>query len=429
MQKAGALAGATFAAPYILPSGRLFARTGARKANHVVFCLFAGGVRNLESVQKSEGNLMPNIIPGSESISSDLLGSITPLPNPFATPLQNAGTIFQEFRYKEGPTGHYNAHATAITGVYTSADVNIAQRPEFPTIFEYYRKHNSPETTALNAWWVSNALGPFPALNFSNYDGYGANYGANYIQPASILNATGLDVLGNPKTFTTDELSKSDNFRNFFDDNFSSQFNPGDAGVVNPFTDQQRIQDFLIQLFEEGANGAFNNPWNIPPGGFMNSDMTNIFFTEKIIDEFKPELTVVNMQDVDVCHNNFSSYCNNLRNADYALGHLWDHIQKTPGMANDTILIAAPEHGRNLETNTVVDENGRFAIDHTNTDTAREIFCLVLGPSGVVNQNLKIGAEMGESIDIVPTAAHILGFDADVPGGMLPGAVLEEAFV
>jgi hypothetical protein len=37
--------------PYILPSGRLFAATGARKVNHVVFCLFAGGVRNLESMQ------------------------------------------------------------------------------------------------------------------------------------------------------------------------------------------------------------------------------------------------------------------------------------------------------------------------------------------------------------------------------------------
>jgi len=33
--------------PTILPSGRLFAATGSRKVNHVVFCLFAGGVRSL----------------------------------------------------------------------------------------------------------------------------------------------------------------------------------------------------------------------------------------------------------------------------------------------------------------------------------------------------------------------------------------------
>ena len=50
---------ATIGVPYLLPSGRLFAATGVRKANHVVFCLFAGGVRNLESVHKNDGNLMP----------------------------------------------------------------------------------------------------------------------------------------------------------------------------------------------------------------------------------------------------------------------------------------------------------------------------------------------------------------------------------
>ena len=122
-------------APYILPSGRLFAQTGARKVNHVVFCLFAGGVRNLEAMHKSEGNLMPNVIPGSEPIRQDLLGSITALPDPFAAPLSSFGTLLKEFRYISGPTGHYNAHATALTGVYSNADVNIRLRPEFPTVF------------------------------------------------------------------------------------------------------------------------------------------------------------------------------------------------------------------------------------------------------------------------------------------------------
>ncbi|MCZ6521475.1 MAG: hypothetical protein O6848_08285 [Bacteroidetes bacterium] len=429
IRKIGLASAGAFSAPYILPGGRLFAQTGARKVNHVVFCLFAGGVRNLEALKKSEGNLMPNIIPGSEAISQDLLGSLSPLPDPFSLPLQNFGTLFKEFRYKTGPTGHYNAHATAVTGVYSSAEINITQRPDFPTIFEYYRKHNIPESTALNAWWISNALGPFPSLNFSNYQGYGANYGANYIQPQSIISQSGFNVLGDPKEFSDMELQQADKFRGFFDDNFSNQFTPGDAGVINTSKDQQRIQDFITRLFEEAVRGAFVNPWNLPPGGNMSGDMTNIFFTEKVIEEFKPELTVVNMQDVDVCHNDFSSYCNNLRKSDYALAHLWDFIQKIPGMANDTILIAAPEHGRNLETNTVIDENGRFAIDHTNTPVSREIFCLILGPQGVVKQNQGINQELGESIDIVPTIANILGFDTDISAGLLQGSVLEGAFV
>ena len=58
--------------PYILPSGRLFAATGDRKVEHVVFCLFAGGVRNHESVEMREGNLMPNTLKGNKAISADI---------------------------------------------------------------------------------------------------------------------------------------------------------------------------------------------------------------------------------------------------------------------------------------------------------------------------------------------------------------------
>jgi len=35
---------------------------------------------------------------------------------------------------------------------------------------------------------------------------------------------------------------------------------------------------------------------------------------------------------------------------------------------------------------------------------------------------------VGESIDIVPTIAHALGFLDAIPPGMLPGRVLEEAW-
>lgn len=427
VKKIGSAAAGSLVVPYILPSGRVFAKTGMRKVNHVVFCLFAGGVRILESLQKSEGNLMPNLIAGTEPISPDLLGSISQLPPAFATPLEQFGTVYKEFRFKQGPTGHYNAHATAITGVYNNADVNIQQRPSSPTVFEFYRKHNTPVGSATNAWWVSDALGPYPALNYSDYPGYGAMYGANFIQPTSIISQSGFNSLGTPKVFDTEEQTKIANMQEFLDGNFSSQFQAGDAGVTNSSEETLQIENFVARLFSEAIQGQHNNPWNIP-SGFMSSDMYNIFYAEKVIEEFKPELLVVNMQDVDICHQNFSGYCNNLRMADYALAHLWDFIQNTPGMADDTILIAAPEHGRNLETNTVMDANGRFAIDHTNDEMSRRIFCAILGPNGIVNQNSAINEELGESIDIVPTIANVLGFDTEMPP-ILPGNVLEEALI
>ncbi len=411
--------------PYILPSGRLFAATGTRIVDHVVFCLFAGGVRNLESMQKVDGNLMPNTLLGSESISSDIASAIPSLGTIGSQRLQEQGTLFREFRFAQGPTGHFSGHSTALTGVYNLVDINIRTRPQSPTIFEYYRKHTDPSTSALNAWWISNSLGPYPALNFSSHPDYGALYGANFIQPASIINQTSYNVLGNPKAFAASEREKVAQMRAFFDENFAGQVNLADAGVFNPESDAAQIDSFIQTAFAEANSGVYNNPWGT---GFMTGDMMNMFAAEKIMQRFTPELMVVNMQDVDVCHGNFTQYAAALRVADYALAHLWQTIQSTPGMANNTILIAAPEHGRNLQPNTVVDQYGRYAIDHTSDATSREIFCLVVGPTGKVVQNQNITQQMGESIDIVPTIAKILGFHDQV-GGMLPGQPLNQAFV
>jgi len=411
--------------PYILPSGRLFAATGTRIVDHVVFCLFAGGVRNLESMQKVDGNLMPNTLLGSESISIDIASAIPSLGTIGSQRLQEQGTLFREFRFAQGPTGHFSGHSTALTGVYNLVDINIRTRPQSPTIFEYYRKHTDPSTSALNAWWISNSLGPYPALNFSSHPDYGALYGANFIQPASIINQTSYNVLGNPKAFAASEREKVAQMRAFFDENFAGQVNLADAGVFNPESDAAQIDSFIQTAFAEANSGVYNNPWGT---GFMTGDMMNMFAAEKIMQRFTPELMVVNMQDVDVCHGNFTQYAAALHVADYALAHLWQTIQSTPGMANNTILIAAPEHGRNLQPNTVVDQYGRYAIDHTSDATSREIFCLVVGPTGKVVQNQNITQQMGESIDIVPTIAKILGFHDQV-GGMLPGQPLNQAFV
>lgn len=429
IKRAGLAGAATIALPYLLPSGRLFAASGMRKANHVVFCLYAGGVRNLESIHKQDGNLMRAILNGTETISSDILPGLQPIPNsPLALPLQNYGTLFKEFRYASGPTGHYNGHTTAITGNYTQVDLDIKANPTNPTVFELYRKHNSPQQTALNSWWVSNTIGPYVSLNYSKYQGYGAAYGANFICPTTLISASGNDVLGNMKTFNASEENAVKSIRDFADKNFASNYIEGNAGVTNTGADTFTLQGFISDSLNKAITGQYTNPWLLPNANIMSNDMYNIFFAEEILKQFKPELLVVNMQDVDICHSNFTQYANNLRKADYAVAHLWNTIQNTPGLANDTILIVAPEHGRNLNTNSIIDNYGRKALDHTSDATSREIFCLIVGPPNVVKQGLEINTVTGESIDIVPTIANILGFDVNIPGGILSGSSLNQAF-
>ena len=411
--------------PYILPSGRLFAATGTRIANHVVFCLFAGGVRNIEATQKAEGNLMPNIFPGTEPISADISGGIEMLPPPVLTnPLTSQGTLFKEFRYSSGPPGHFQGHTTAITGHYVTDSISFNMPTENPTIFEYYRKHNSPAQTALNSWWISNGIGENENLSFSMNGEYGPGYGANFLSPNYVIyNYAPIDLC---KTFTPMQKTKIDGMRNFFNESFNHKPNPEFQHVKNTLSDQGRIQDFIASLINKQKSGQLNNPWGA--GSAMNGDMLNVFFAEKVIQEFKPELLVVNMTNVDVCHEDFTGYCNNLRKADHAVGHLWQTIQNTPGMANDTVLIVAPEHGRNLQGNSIVDMYGRHGIDHGD-ETAKEIFCLVAGPPGKIVQNQVINSVSGQSIDIVPTIAKILGFYPDIPVGYLAGNTLDQAFV
>jgi membrane-anchored protein YejM (alkaline phosphatase superfamily) len=247
------------------------------------------------------------------------------------------------------------------------------------------------------------------------------------MQPLTLVSDMGFNGLSNPIQFEGAEQQRIFELRSLLNKRFNQAAIIKEETITNTAENAIRIEQFLQSQLSNAAAGQYSNPWGA--GSSMNSDMYNIFFAERIIQEFQPELLVVNMQGVDVCHSNFTDYCNNLRKADFAVGKLWETIQNTPGMANDTILIVAPEHGRNLEPNTLTDAYGQFAIDHTSDPTSREIFCMIAGPAGKVVQNQIITQITGESIDIVPTIAHILGFRDQVPGGILPGRVLQESFI
>lgn len=433
IKKAGLTASAAFAAPYILPSGRLFAASGLRKADHVVVCLYAGGVRSWESHKFANGqygNMMPYTFNGNTA-NLDGINIASIIGTPSGPTLQEQGTLFQEFRLKNGPTGHYNGHATVLTGVYTDTNLSINSNPQYPTLFELYRKHNSPSMSALNAWWVSNSLGPYPQLNYSSHPDYGALYGANHIQPLSFLFSGFESVFLNDVPFNNnDEKSAIESIRGFCDSNFNREYN-NNSGVINTPEDKESLDNFLTQNFQNASTGLFDDPWNLGNGdNIYNGDMYTMLFAEEIIKEYKPELLVVNMQDVDAAHNNASRYLRNLRRADYALWHLWETIKSTPGMEN-TIMIALPEHGRNSQGNEIFDEYGRESTDHTNDEMSREIFCMMLShqaDNNIYTNNI-ITNLTGESIDIVPTVANILGFDNDIPAGLLNGRVLDEAFI
>lgn len=327
LKKGGTGLAAAIVAPAILPSGTLFAATNNQKVKHLVLCIMGGGLRNSETVGKEQGNLMPNV---------------------FST-LKQQGTFFKGFTYANGPTGHYNAHTAILTGIYTKEDLNVKKNPDYPTLFEYYKKHSANKQ---NTWWVSNILGPYPSLAHSSDWTYGKAFASQFHLP------------------------------------------------------QQKFHSY-------------------------SNDISNVLHACSIIEKYQPELMVVNMQDADIAHSNFTAYCESIKNADLALITLWNKIQNTPGMANNTVLITLPEHGRNEKGNGIVDANGFEGLDHTGDAASRELFCLMLGPDNVIQQNHTVENQSGESVDILPTIASLLGFYENIPSVYRKkmGKILDSAFV
>jgi hypothetical protein len=438
IKKAGVATAGFFAAPYLLPSGRLFAGTGDRIVNHVVFVLFAGGVRHQESIGQAylsaqgiaaTGNVMENILAGNPPSSNLLYNRWEPV---LSSPLVSKGTLFKELRYATGPTGHFNGHTAAITGNYTQASLDLNINPENPTVFEYYRKHTDPAKSAINCWWMSEGLGPYPALNYSRSAGYGSFYGANYLAPSSAFGGNGIDFLSNALAFQPDDVERVNTMISFLNGNFEKTA-ADYPGIINSEEDRLALKQFLYHTLTKTQNGQIE--FALAPGaGFENltGDLVNISYAWQVLNTFRPELLVINSFALDACHFDFTNYLTFMHRADYGVGWLWNKIQSDPELANDTILICMPDHGRNELPNNVFDANGLRAFDHTSDENSRRLFALIVGPPDKVKQNQVIGSEfnpVGETIDIVPTIACILGFNGQIPGGMLPGRVLEEAFV
>ncbi|MGB3076404.1 MAG: hypothetical protein WBB36_13825 [Chitinophagales bacterium] len=438
IKKAGIATAGMLAAPYLLPSGRLFAGTGDRLANHVVVVLFAGGVRHQESIDQSylsaqgfttTGNLLQNMLVGNAPSTNLVYSPWQPI---LSSPLVKQGTLFKEMRYATGPTGHFNGHTAAITGNYTDVSLNLNLNPDFPTVFEYYRKHTDPARSAINSWWMSEGLGPYPALNYSRNGMYGPMYGANYLRPATTFGSYGLDYLSDAITFQPDDVVKINSMKSFLDKNFDKTA-ADYPGIINTPEDREKIKSFIYQTLNKTSTNQIE--WPLPPGistAELTGDLVNMAYAWQVLQNFAPELLVINSFDLDACHFNFTDYLSYMHKADYGVGWLWDKIQHDPVLANDTILICMPDHGRNELPNSVYDANGLRAFDHTSDENSRRLFALIVGPAARVKQDQVVGDlinPVGETIDLVPTVAHILGFHEYIPGGLLPGRILEEAFV
>lgn len=413
--------------PYILPMGRLFAPTGRQLSKHVVFVLFAGGVRQQEAISQRyladsqglniEGNIMYNMLSGTPPPQKIVYGTTSaggqpggqPISPILSTPLDKLGTLFAELKYSTGSTGHYTGLSTGVSGYYGTTQ-GLKDRPLRPTIFEYARRYGGFKAT--DTWFIGNGIGnSTPLLNHSDHPEFGAKYGANFLCPTLTFGNGGHKFLEGFKIYDPDlETTPVNEMMAFLNERFL--LNGGEVpGLDNTEEEKADIKNFVKTVFQRLAN----NQVAFPPVT-DNADLATMGFASEVLRWFKPKLSVINMNAVDTCHGNYTGYLQNLHRADHAVGFLWKFIQEQiPDMAGQTTLIVMPEHGRNLNHNPITDENDWFAFDHDSDPNSRRIFALMAGPS--VPANLRIGSEgnsVGDASDIVLTIGDLLGFKPEI---------------
>ena len=429
----GAAGLGAIAAPYILPTGRLFAASGNQLAQHVVFVLFAGGVRQQESVLQRylddsqglpyAGNIMYNMLNGGAPTQKIVYGTDEPnnqnqpIPRILQQTLQSQGTLFQEMRCST--TGHFAGLNELLQGSVTTTQ-GLKQKPANPTIFEYVRKHMG--VPASKTWFVGNGIGnSIPLLNYSEHPNYGAKYGANFFAPLTTFGADGQEYLADAKIYhPTDQLSPMYQMKYFLDNSYENAVNPL-PNLGNTEAEKQDIKEFMKQMFIKTQNGTIAKP---PVSD--NGDLATVGYACEVMKWFKPTVTVINLGAVDGCHADFTGYLKALHRADHAVGHLWNFIQtQIPEMAGNTVFMAAPECGRNLNHNPIKDYNDWFAYDHSDAN-AQRVFGMMAGPG--VQSNLVVGSEtnpVGEIHDCVLTVGEILGIKSEIQSaGLVSGSSL-----
>jgi hypothetical protein len=172
-------------------------------------------------------------------------------------------------------------------------------------------------------------------------------------------------------------------------------------------------------------------------------DAITTWHAEQVLQRFKPGVLAMTLLDIDTCHADFNGYLQAQQIADACVRHLWDMIQSTDGLRDETALLVLPEHGRHLFSNGQnPDSLGRSGIDHGQGDDGdRDVFLLALGPDFQAGQVIapigiaQDGRASGrpETIDVALTAATLLGHGDAMTAeltdaGMRPGLPLQAVF-
>src|SRR5947209_8078283 len=345
----------------LLPSS-LAARTGiAASKRKVIVITFGGGARDEETFapdgQQNIPHLMHELIPQST----------------FFTQVVNRGIL-----------GHYVATASLATGVYETINNFASLPPEYPTVFEYFRKEL--RRPASDAWVVAPSNG-FNRIGESNHRSYGAGLGAGVILPKHLLMAANSGAAGD--------------YEHLLRDNYETPFYaPELAGKEFELQQLERILNLSVDDFKTNAR-TLSSP-----------DELSVFIARRLMRQVAPSLLWITLHDIDIAHAGaYSLYIDGIRRTDRLCADVWKAIQSDPEYAGKTTLFILPDFGRDSD-----DDSGGNGFQHHRTGDAlsRTTWMMALG------EGVKEGVVYDRSIDstdLVPTLGSMLDFSTSLAQG------------
>jgi len=340
---------------------QLLGRSGIpEKKRKVVVITFGGGARDQETFapegQENIPHLMKELIPQST----------------FFTQVVNRGIL-----------GHYVATASLATGVYETVNNFASIPPEYPTVFEYFRR--DLKRPPSDAWVVAPSNG-FNRIGESNHRAYGPGLGAQVILPKHLLSAATRDA--------TD-------YAHLLRDNYETPlYAPALGG--NEF-ELQQLSTMLKLSVDDFKSHALT---------LSSADELSVYIAKRLMRQLSPSLLWITMHDIDIAHAGaFSIYIDGIRRTDRLCLEMWNAIQSDPEYAGKTTMFILPDFGRDSD-----EDAGGNGFQHHRTGDAlsRTTWMMALGAG--VREGVVFDRPLG-STDLVPTIGGILGFNPSLAQG------------
>jgi len=352
-------AGVALGSALVLPSWARAANSSAKRK--VVVVTFGGGARDQETFMQEGQENIPHLM-------RELIPQAT-----FFTQVVNRGIL-----------GHYVATASLATGVYETFNNFAAVSPQFPTVFEYFRK--DLKRPSADAWVVAPSNG-FNRIGESNHRSYGSGLGARVILPKRLLNA----AISGP----------THDYQHLLRDNYETPyFTPELAG--NDF-ELQQLEMILKLSVDDFKNHAQT---------LSSPDELSLYIAKQLMRQVAPSLLWITFHDIDIAHAGaYSLYLEGIRRTDRLCSDLWKTIRSEPEYAGHTTLFILPDFGRDSDDDAA--GNG-FQHHRTGDVLSRTTWMLVAGMG--IREGVVFDRAV-DSTDLVPTLGSMLGFSANLAQG------------